>query len=309
MMERTDRHHRAMMRMISRHTLLYTEMVTTWGLLRGGVERHLDYSEMEHPIALQLGGNDPEQLAECARLAEQWGYDEVNLNVGCPSPRVSRGAFGASLMTQPELVAECVSAMREACSMPVTVKHRTGVDNNDSWEELVAFIEIVERSGADRFSVHARKAWLNGLSPKENRNIPPLQYDWVHRLKSTFPHQHIEINGHIKSLDESLVQLEVVDAVMIGRAAWDNPYLFAHADQRVFGDDRPVTSREEVVRGMAEYAEERLSTCQRTTIGHIAKPMLNLFNGVPGAREWRRRLSTEAFRKGAGPQLLIDAMP
>ncbi len=238
MMDRTDRHFRYFMRQITRRTLLYTEMVTMNAILHGDRESLLGYSEEEHPIALQLGGDDPGKLAECAKIAEDWGYDEVNLNVGCPSDRVQKGRFGACLMAYPDVVARSVEAMREACGLAVTVKHRIGVDDLDQYEDMKRFVETVARAGCDRFSVHARKAWLQGLSPKENREVPPLRYEDVYRLKDEFRDLKIEINGGIKTLAETKTHLERVDAVMIGRAAYDNPYVFAEVDREIFGDQR-----------------------------------------------------------------------
>jgi tRNA-dihydrouridine synthase A len=298
-----------MIRLMTSETLLYTEMVNTGAILHGDLDRHLLYSDMEKPLALQLGGDDPQALAECAKIAEARGYNEVNLNVGCPSDRVKKGSFGASMMARPAHVAECVSAMREACKIPVTVKHRTGIDNQDSWELLTNFVETVLSAGCDRLSVHARKAWLTGLSPKENRNVPPLQYDWIYRLKREYPDVHFEINGGIKSLDEAKRHLEQVDAVMIGRAAWDNPWIFSRADQDLFGKDKPDTTRREVVVQMAEYAERELSAGTMRHLGHIARPLLNLYMGVPGSKIWKRVLSTEAFRSDASPELFLRAMP
>ncbi|MFT5685645.1 MAG: tRNA-dihydrouridine synthase A, partial [Myxococcota bacterium] len=250
MMDRTDRFHRLFMRQITQRTLLYTEMVITRAILNGDRNRLLGFDDSEHPIALQLGGSDPTRLTECVKIAEDWGYDEVNLNVGCPSSRVQSGAFGACLMKDPALVAKCITAMRAATTLPVTVKHRIGVDDLDAYEDMANFVRIVAESGADRFSVHARKAWLKGLSPKANRNIPPIRYEDVYRLKTDFPHLPIEINGHIKTLDETLDHLTRLDAVMIGRAAWDNPYLFAEADRRIFGATTPIPTRQAVAEAM-----------------------------------------------------------
>lgn len=309
MMERTDRHYRFMMRKISRHTLLYTEMVTTGALLHGDADRHLRYDSTEHPIALQLGGDDPAALAKCATMAEEWGYDEVNLNVGCPSSRVQNGCFGASLMARPHHVAAAVEAMRSACSIPVTVKHRIGIDNLDRYEDMANFVSIVSQAGSDRFTVHARKAWLNGLSPKENRNIPPLRYNEVHRLKEEFPHLQVEINGGFRDWSSVGEQLEKVDAVMLGRAAYDDPWLFHTVDTQFYDDTGPVPSREEVVCAMVEYADQVLRQDNRARLGHIARHMQNLFNGLPGARRWRRTLAENAFKPNADPRLLLEAIP
>ena len=306
MMQITNRHYRAFMRRITRHTLLYTEMVTTGALLHGERDDHLDFSVEEHPVALQLGGDDPSSLARCARMAEDRGFDEVDLNVGCPSPRVSSGNFGASLMRNPTRVAEAVAAMREAVRIPVTVKHRIGVDEIDRYEDLAAFVDVVATAGADRFIVHARKAWLQGLSPKQNRTIPPLRYGDVHRLKQEFPQLAIEINGGFSEFDSVEEQLEHVDGVMIGRAAGDSPYLFAEADQRFFDDPRPAPGRHEVVEATLPYIERRLG--EGEALHRLVKPMLNLFAGQRGSRAWKRHLSTEGHRAGAGLKTVTDAL-
>ena len=309
MMDRTDRHHRAMIRLMTSETLLYTEMVNTGAILYGDPDRHLLYSDMERPLALQLGGDDPVALARCAKIAEERGYTEVNINVGCPSDRVKKGSFGASMMARPDDVAQCVAEMRAACSLPVTVKHRTGIDNQDSWELLTNFVEVVLAAGCDRLSVHARKAWLTGLSPKENRNVPPLQYEWVYRLKREYPEVQFEINGGIKSLQDAKTHLEQVDAVMIGRAAWDNPWIFSQADQELFGIEKTPTTRRQIVQKMADYAEGELTSGKMRHLGHVARPLLNLYLGVPGSKRWKQILSTDAFRAGASPELFLRAMP
>lgn len=309
MMERTDRHYRYMMRLISRKTLLYTEMVTTGALIHGDVDRHLRYDDTEHPIALQLGGDDPKALAECARIGADWGYDEINLNVGCPSNRVQSGCFGASLMARPDDVARAVESMRKACELPVTVKHRIGIDDLDRYEDMLNFVRIVAKAGSDRFTVHARKAWLNGLSPKENRNIPPLRYSDVHRLKTENPELPIEINGGFTDWDTVREQLDVVDAVMLGRAAYENPWMFSTVDAEFFGQQSRNLTRHDVVASMVEYAKEVLATDPRARLGHIARHLQNLFNGIPGARHWRRSIAQEAFKPDADPELLIKALP
>ena len=306
MMDRTDRHDRYMMRMLTRHTLLYTEMVTTGAVLRGDRDRLLGYHPAEHPIALQLGGDDPGELAECARIAEDLGYDEVNLNVGCPSDRVQKGRFGACLMAEPKRVADGVAAMRAAVQLPVTVKHRIGIDEIDSYEDMLRFVDVVREAGADRFSVHARKAWLQGLSPKENREIPPLRYEDVHRLKREREELVIEINGGITDFDQVEQQLEHVDAVMIGRAAYENPYLFADADRRFFDPSATVPSRREVIEAMKEYAAHMLEA--GTTLGRIARHMTQLCHRHPGARAWRRHLSENVHRPGADVSIFDAAM-
>lgn len=308
MMDRTDRHYRYMMRQITQHTLLYTEMVTTGALLHGDVPRHLSYHADEHPLALQLGGDSAKDLATCAAMAEDWGYDEVNLNVGCPSDRVQSGSFGAALMGHPEKVAVAVEAMRKACSLPVTVKHRIGIDDIDRYEDMLNFVRIVAETGCDRFTVHARKAWLQGLSPKQNRNVPPLRYGDVHRLKKELPDLHIEINGGFTDWDTVEAQLSSVDAVMLGRAAYDNPWMFASVDSQFFG--RPTNcSRQSVIESMISYAEKVLQDDPRARLGHIARHMQNLFNGQPGARSWRRTISEKAFKPDAEPSLLLAAIP
>ena len=305
MMERTDRHFRFFLRQITAHTLLYTEMVTMQAILRGDRARHLEFDAQEHPIALQLGGDDPILLAECARIAADYGYDEVNLNIGCPSQRVQKGSFGACLMKTPEQVAACVEAMRAAVDLPITVKHRIGVDDMDDYADMLRFVDVVAEAGCVRFSVHARKAWLKGLSPKQNRTVPPLRYADVYRLKAERPALEIEINGGVRTLDETVAHLEHVDAVMIGRAAYDDPWLFAEADARVFGQPGPARSRVEVAHRMIDYAAERQAQGDR--VHHIVRHMHGLFQGVPGARRWRQGLNA-ATRQDASPKVIEDAL-
>lgn len=308
MMKRTDRHFRWMMRMITRHTLLYTEMIPAQALIHGDRDRLLGYDELEHPIALQLGGDDRDLLAECVKIAEDYGYDEINLNIGCPSPRVQKGNFGACLMQTPEIVAECVEAMRKVATVPITVKHRVGVDDQDDWEDLLKFVEIVAETGCERFTVHARKAWLNGLSPKENRNVPPLRPELVYRLKEVRPDLLIEINGHIHGSGETLEHLERVDAVMIGRAAYDDPYSFADFDRVVYGDESAVpATRREVVLGMHEYACTHVHK-RGAKLSRVCQHMMNLFAGERGARAWRRHLTTEMVKKTATPRIILEAL-
>ncbi len=292
MMDRTDRHFRWLIRQISRHCLLYTEMVTMQAVLHGHRELLLGFSPEERPLALQLGGDDPRALAECARIAEGMGYDEVNLNVGCPSDRVASGNFGACLMLQPQRVAECVAAMRAAVAVPVTVKHRIGVDDRDHYDDLRNFVEVVAAAGCDRFTVHARKAVLGGLSPRENRTVPPLRYPEVHRLKSEFPNLVVEINGGICSLDVVAAQLAHVDAVMIGRAAYDDPYLFAEVDAKFFADPLPVPTRAAVALAYGEYMARWLAKGTPLKLSGLARHVLGLFTGQPGAREFRRLWTT-----------------
>ena len=306
MMQRTDRHFRRMMRLITRRTLLYTEMVTSNALLHGDRARLLDYSPDEHPVALQLGGDDPSALAECARWAESWGYDEVNLNVGCPSPRVQKGNFGACLMQTPEVVADAVRAMRDACELPVTVKHRIGVDDQEDWSSLRDFVARVADAGCERFSVHARKAWLHGLSPRENREIPPLRYELVWRLKQEFPQLIVEINGAIRTIDAMREHLAHVDAVMIGRAAYDDPMLFATVDAAFYGEGHDPVERDAVVEGMLPYIAQRVEQGDRLMA--IAKHLANLYVGQPGGRLFRRHLSENGVRAGAGPEVVSAAL-
>ena len=302
MRDRTDRHFRFLMRQISRHTLLYTEMVTAIAVVRGARAKLLDFDASEHPVSLQLGGDDPALLTEAARIGEQWGYDEINLNVGCPSDRVQSGNFGACLMLQPERVAECVAAMRDAVSVEVTVKHRIGVDDVDRYEDMLRFVDVVAAAGARRFSVHARKAWLSGLSPKENRTVPPLRYDEVHRLARERPQLDVEINGGIKTLPEIETQLASVDAVMIGRAAYDRPYgLFSPIDAQFFGDPRAPSTRAEVVETFGAYAARRLAAGHRPV--PVLRHLLNLYAGEPGNKSFKRRVDAvcRGLRHGAPP--------
>ena len=288
MMDRTDRHFRFILRQITQHTLLYTEMVTTAALIHGDRKKHLDFSAVEHPISLQLGGDVAEDLAFCARMGEDWGYDEINLNVGCPSERVQNGSFGACLMAEPEKVAAAVAAMRDVVTIPVTVKHRIGIDDLDRYEDMERFVSVVAQTGCDRFSVHARKAWLKGLSPKENRTVPPLRYEDVHRLKKTFPHLVIEINGGFTNLTEIQEQISHVDAVMVGRAAYDNPYFLAEVDGALFGDRRSIPTRHEVVPALFGYIEEMKKSGHK--LHNIVRHLHHLFHGCPGARAWKRAL-------------------
>ena len=306
MMDHTDRHQRYLLRLITAQTVLYTEMIVTGALLRGERSRLLAFDPLEHPLALQLGGSDPRDMAVCARLAESAGFDEVNINVGCPSSRVQRGRFGACLMAEPDLVAACVSAMRAAVSLPVTVKTRIGIDDADAYEDLARFVTTVAATGCTTFIVHARKAWLSGLSPKDNRTIPPLHYDRVHRLKSDFPHLEIIINGGITSLQAVGEQLALVDGVMIGREAYHNPYLLATADADVYGCPSRVRSRADVVEQVAPYVERELAAGTRLT--NMTRHLLGLFQGQPGARRWRRHLSEHAHRKDASVEVLFDAL-
>jgi tRNA-dihydrouridine synthase A len=306
MMEWTDRHFRYFVRRMTRHTLLYTEMITTGALLRGDRARLLAHDESEHPLAVQLGGDDAGDLVACARLVASEGFDEVNLNVGCPSDRVQRGRFGACLMREPEVVAEAVTAMRAAVAIPVTVKHRLGVDDLDRYEDLLRFVDVVAAAGGRTFVVHARKAWLQGLSPKENREVPPLRYEDVYRLKRERPSLRIELNGGVRSLDEVEHHLERVDGVMLGRVAYEDPWVVADADRRIFGDrSAPPRDRLAVADELVAYSEARLAEGERLTA--ITRHLLGLFHGEPGARDWRRRLS-EGARGAATVEPLREAV-
>ena len=328
MMDWTDRHCRAFHRLLSQETLLYTEMVTTGALLHGDVPRHLDFDVAEHPVALQLGGSEPADMAASARLGERWGYDEINMNVGCPSDRVQRGTFGACLMAEPVLVAANVAAMRDAVSIPVTVKCRIGIDDQDSEAALTDFVgQVSEKGGCSRFIIHARKAWLQGLSPKENRDIPPLDYGRVSRLKQQFPHLHVGINGGVLDLDTARVLLRErpepesvgesegdrlglgpLDSVMIGRAAYQNPWLLAEADALIFGQlaASAPESRHAVIEAFLPYLEAQ---CARGVPLHaMTRHILGLFNGQPGARLWRRYISENAPSRTAGPEVVRQAL-
>lgn len=307
MMDRTDRHCRYFLRQISRRTLLYTEMVTSMAILHGDKQKLLGFDKSEHPIALQIGGDNPQDLAKCAQIAAEFGYDEVNLNVGCPSSRVQNGNFGACLMLQPELVAECIAAMASATTLPVTIKHRIGVDEVDRYEDLVRFVSIVSgKTDCARYSVHARKAWLQGLSPKENREVPPLRYENVHRLKRDFPHLSIEINGGFTSLEQVQTQLQFVDAVMIGRAVYDNPYLLALADREIYGEDDLPPSRHQIVSAMLPYIETWMSKGWR--LNSITRHMLQLFHGRSGSRIWKRLITEQSVLPGAGVEVVERAL-
>ncbi|PSW59958.1 tRNA dihydrouridine(20/20a) synthase DusA [Photobacterium leiognathi] len=306
MLDWTDRHCRYFHRIMSKEALLYTEMVTTGAIIHGKGD-FLAYNEEEHPVALQLGGSNPIDLARCAKLAQERGYDEINLNVGCPSDRVQNGMFGACLMGEAELVAQCVTAMRDVVDIPVTVKTRIGIDDQDSYEFLKDFIHVVsEKGGCDNFTIHARKAWLSGLSPKENREIPPLDYPRVYQLKQDFAHLTMAINGGIKTFEEMEEHLKYMDGVMVGREAYQSPYLMAEVDQRLFGSDRPVMKRREVVEAMYPYIEKQLAN--GSYLGHITRHMLGLFQNMPGARQWRRHISENAHKPGAGIEVVQQAL-
>ncbi len=306
MMEWTDRHFRFFLRLLSKHVHLYTEMVTTGAILHGKADRLLAFDASEHPIALQLGGANPTELAASAKVGERFGYDEINLNVGCPSDRVQGGHFGACLMAEPDLVARCVAAMKDAVHLPVTVKTRIGIDDKDSYQELVHFIGTVSEAGCDTFIVHARKAWLHGLSPKENRTIPPLRYDVVLRLQGDFPQLRFELNGGITTLDQVEGHLKDFAGVMLGRAAYENPYLMAGVDGRFFGAETPLSSRAEVLEAFKPYVAAELSRGVR--LHSMTRHILGLFQGVRGGRVWRRYLSENAGLPGAGLNVLDQAL-
>ena len=306
MMDWTDRHGRYFLRVISRHALLYTEMVTTGALIHGDRERFLRFDPRERPLALQLGGSDPAELGRCAEFAVDYGYDEVNLNIGCPSDRVTSGRFGACLMAEPRLVADCVAAINEAGPLPATVKTRLGIDQRDSYAHLTEFISAISMAGCKTVILHARKAWLSGLSPKQNREVPPLRYHVVHRVKQDFPDLEVIINGGFKDLEQVSGQLDKVDGVMIGREVYQNPYLLASVDQRIFGAKDPVPTRYEILEDYLAYVEGQLS--QGVYLKHMTRHLLGLFQGQPGARSWRRHLSENAYKPGAGVKTVREAM-
>ncbi|MCL1156626.1 tRNA dihydrouridine(20/20a) synthase DusA [Shewanella inventionis] len=304
MLDWTDRHYRYFARLLSVKALLYTEMVTTGAILQGKGD-YLAYNDEEHPLALQLGGSNPIDLAACAKLAAERGYDEVNLNVGCPSDRVQNGRFGACLMAEPELVAQCVDAMKQVTDIPITVKTRIGIDEQDSYQFLTDFIEIVNAKGCTAFTIHARKAWLQGLSPKENREIPPLDYERVYQLKRDYPQLNISINGGIKTLEEAQLHLAQLDGVMVGREAYQNPYILAQVDQQLCGTSSPIITREQVIEKMLPYIEAHLA--QGGRLNHITRHMIGLFQGLPGSRGWRRHLSENAHKPNADINVVLKA--
>ncbi len=306
MMDWTDRFCRTFHRTLTRRTLLYTEMITTGAILHGDRERHLSFGDAEHPVALQLGGSDAAALAECARIAADYGYDEVNLNCGCPSDRVSSGSFGACLMASPDVVARAVEAMRGATALPVTVKHRIGIDDLDSYDHLSHFVRTVAAAGCGTFIVHARKAWLSGLSPKENREIPPLRHDVVRQLKADFPQLTVVLNGGLLTLDAAQDALTWADGAMVGRAAYQTPYLLAAADRDVFGEDRLPPTRREAIEAFLPFVAAELQAGQ--PLNRVMKHTLGLFAGQPGARHWKRTLSERAHRPGAGLDVVHDAL-
>ena len=306
MMDWTDRHCRVFHRQLTRHALLYTEMVTADAVLRGDRERLIGFSDVEHPIALQLGGSDPAKLRDAAAIGQDYGYDEINLNVGCPSDRVQEGRFGACLMAEPQLVAACVAAMRKAVKIPVTVKCRIGIDDQDSERDFQRFIDTVADAGCATFIVHARKAWLKGLSPKENREIPPLDYNRVYRLKAARPDLEIIINGGIETLDACERHIEHVDGVMLGRAAYQDPAILGEVDRLFFGENGPDVSRTAALTALMPYIERHIARGGK--LSNITRHVLGLFHGRPRGRLFRRHLSEQAVLRGAGPEVLADAL-
>ncbi len=305
MMDWTDRHCRFLHRQLTRRALLYTEMVVAEAAIHGARERLLGFDRTEHPVALQLGGSDPQKLAEAARIGEGFGYDEINLNVGCPSDRVQSGTFGACLMKTPELVAQFVTAMKSAVAIPVTVKCRIGVDDQDTEVALDSLADMVHAAGADALWVHARKAWLEGLSPKENREIPPLDYERVYRLKGRNENRFIGINGGIQTLQDASAHLDHVDGAMLGRAAYHTPGILAGVDSAFYGAPARDFDFAALIDAMAAYAARHIANGGR--LGHVTRHMVGLFHGLPGARRWRQILSTDATRPGAGPDVLHAA--
>jgi tRNA-dihydrouridine synthase A len=306
MLDWTDRHCRYFHGLITQHALLYTEMVTTGALIHGDHHRFLEHLPMKNPVAFQLGGSNPKDLAICAKMVEDYAYAEVNLNVGCPSDRVQNGRFGACLMAEPQLVADCVVAMSQAVSIPVTIKSRIGIDDLDSYEELVNFVATIASAGCKTFIVHARKAWLSGLSPKQNREVPPLRYDLVYQLKKEFPQLEIIINGGITTLDHSEELLKHVDGVMMGREAYQNPYIMSEVDKRFFGVDKESLSRQMIVKELLPYIQEQLKSEVR--LNSVSRHILGLFHGEPGARGWRRYISENVSKPGADENVILQAL-
>lgn len=306
MLDWTDRHARYFLRLISKETLLYTEMVTTGAILHGNAERFLRFSSEEHPVALQLGGSNPVDLAASCKIANPYGYDEINLNVGCPSDRVQSGMFGACLMAKPDVVAQCFSAMQEATDAEVTIKCRTGIDDLDSFEFLQNFIQTSADAGCKTFVIHARKAWLSGLSPKQNREIPELDYARVYKIKQLFPQLNIAINGGITSIDSSLEHLNAVDGVMIGREAYNNPWVLSQVDEKIFAHSPNTQCRHDIIETMLPYIKEEMANGAR--LNHISRHILGLYNGLKGAKAFRRHISENAHKKDADIKVIIDAM-
>ena len=306
MLDWTDRHCRYFMRLISQHSVLYTEMLTTGAILYGDSDHHLQMDAFEHPVALQLGGSNPKDLALACKMAAKYDYAEINLNCGCPSDRVQNGMFGAIMMKNAQVTADCVSAMREAVDLPVTVKHRIGVDEHDSYPFLADFVGTVAEAGCEVFLVHARKAWLKGLSPKQNREIPELNYDRVYQLKKDFPDLEIIINGGVTTLEQSTEHLKHLDGVMVGREAYTNPYLLASVDQIIYGSESPIKSREKIAEEFLKYVDNELS--KGTKLNAMTRHILGLFHGMPGARQFRRHISENAHKPSATIEVLKNAL-
>jgi len=305
MLDWTDKHQRYFLRLMSKHALLYTEMVTTGALIHGDKDRHLKFNEEEHPVALQLGGSVPKDMATCARIAEDYGYDEVNINVGCPSDRVQSGAFGACLMAEADLVAENVDAMKNVVDIPVTVKNRIAIDEMEEYETLHGFLETVSKAGCETFIVHARKAWLKGLSPKQNRDVPPLNYELVYQMKKEFPELEIIINGGIKTLDECDEHLKYVDGVMVGREAYHNPFIMSDVDERIYDEKAKDDSRFDILESYIEYMQKQLDN--DVFLKHMSRHILGLFPSMAGAKAWRRHISENAYKKESGIEVIRTA--
>jgi len=306
MLDWTDRHERYLLRLLSKHAVLYTEMVTTGALIYGDKHRHLQFNAEEHPVALQLGGSEPKDMALSAKMAEDYGYDEVNINVGCPSDRVQQGAFGACLMAEAELVAENIVAMQKAVKIPVTVKNRIAIDDMPEYETLHNFLQVVSQAGCKTFIIHARKAWLKGLSPKQNRDVPPLNYQLVYQIKQEFPELEIIINGGIKTLEASEQHLKQVDGVMMGREVYHNPFIMNEVDKRLYSDKTARNSSElEILNQYMDYMQKQLN--QGLLLKHMSRHLLGLFTGKPGAKAWRRHISENAYKKGAGIEVIQQA--
>ena len=306
MMDWTDRHCRYFMRLISQHAVLYTEMVTSGEIIYGDTHHHLRMDPFEHPVALQLGGSDPKDLAKACQMASDYDYAEINLNCGCPSDRVQNGMFGAVMMKNAQITADCVAAMQDAVDLPITVKHRIGVDDFDSYDFLCEFVDTVAKSGCDTFLVHARKAWLKGLSPKQNREIPELNYERVYQLKKDFPQLEIIINGGITTIEQCSEHLQHIDGVMIGREAYTNPYLLASVDRSIYGSEKAPKSREKIAEELLEYVDNELS--KGTRLSAMTRHILGLFHGMPGARQYRRHISENAHKPAAGIEVLTTAL-
>ena len=306
MMSHTDRHFRYLLRLLSKHSMLYTEMLTTGALLLGDTDRYARFNAAEHPVGMQIGGSDPNELASCVKIAADYGYDEINLNVGCPSERVRSGGFGACLMAEPELVAECVRAMTAAAELPVTVKTRIGIDDHDGYDHLARFISTVAQAGCRTFIIHARKAWLQGLSPRENRSVPPLQYELVYRLKQDFPLLEIIINGAITCLAEVRNHMRHVDGVMLGRAVCNDPYMLAGVDKELFGVNNMPVSRTQILQNYMHYMKAEMANGEN--LYAMARHILGLFHGQYGARAFRRHLSTKAHKMDAGVEIVSEAL-